>query len=259
MSKLNKRLRSQDAFVDSPIGENLNFAAAEAYKLLRANLTFSLPANEGGCKVVGITSSVPSEGKSTTAINLAYSIAETGKKVLLIDADMRLPTLYRRLGIASSPGLSNLLAGLSNGADVLRSSGLHENLHAIVAGDIPPNPNELLASDMMGRLIKSLSSSYDYIIFDLPPVTSVSDGLVISDHLDGVIVVVRRNFCDKHSLQEAMRYMRFRNVKILGFVLTRSQHHGKYYKRSSNNSYKYGRQYSKIKSPVSFDRTDKRK
>lgn len=240
MSIISKKA-SGAAAENSPIGANLSFAAAEAYKLLRANLMFSLAGNHPKCRVVGVTSSIPSEGKSTTAINLAYSIAETGKRVLLIDGDMRLPTLAKRLNITRAPGLSNLLAGLCSGSDVLRASGLHDNLHVITAGDIPPNPSELLGSELMEKVVESLAKNYDYIIFDLPPVTSVSDGLVIAKLLDGLILVVRRNYCDQQSLAETMRQIEFRNAKILGFVLTRSEITHKHYKKYKKGySYGYG-------------------
>lgn len=225
---------------NTSIGADLSFAASEAYKLLRANLIFSLPSNDNKCRVVGITSSMPTEGKTTTAINLAYSIAETDKKVLLVDGDMRLPTVAKHLNIAQAPGLSNLLAGLSTGSDVLKPSGIHENLHVIPSGDIPPNPSELLGSDLMEKVIRSLSANFDYIIFDLPPVASVSDGLVLSKLLDGMILVVRRNYCDRQTLAEAMRQIEFHNVKILGFVLTRSQVSKKYYKKYKKYGYGYG-------------------
>lgn len=243
MSLFGKKAVAGDADMLSNIGPDLSFAAAEAYKLLRANLLFSLPANENKCRVVGTTSSIPSEGKTTTGINLAYSIAETGKKVLLIDADMRLPTLAKRLNLAPAPGLSNLLAGMSTGNDVLRASGLHENLHVICAGDIPPNPSELLGCELMEKVIASLSRNYDYILFDLPPVTTVSDGLVLSKLLDGMVVVVRRGYCDRQSLAEAMRQIQFHNVKVLGFVMTRSQiAHKSYrkYKKYGKDGYGYG-------------------
>lgn len=121
------------------LGDRLSFAASEAYKLLRTNLTFALP-DEQRCRVVGITSASRSEGKSTTSINLAYTIAETGKRVLLVEADMRRPNLARRLAIDPAPGLSNLLAGLCREGDVIQDVGLLENLKVITSGDVPPNP-----------------------------------------------------------------------------------------------------------------------
>lgn len=240
MSLFKKKKVGRDIDASSKIGSELSFAAAEAYKLLRANLLFSLPAKDNRCRVVGITSSIPMEGKTTTIINLAYSIAETGKKVLLIDADMRLPTLAKKLNIQISPGLSNLLAGMSVGNDVIRSSGIHDDLHVICAGDIPPNPSELLGSDLMEKVIVALSKSYDYILFDLPPITTVSDGLVLSKWLDGMVMVVRRGFCDRQSLAEAMRQIEFHNVKVLGFVFTRSEIAHKSYRKYKQDGYGYG-------------------
>ncbi len=225
------------------LGTNLNFAASEAYKLLRANLLFSLPDNDDKCKIFGITSSMPSEGKSTTAVNLALSIAETGKRVLLIEGDMRLPVMSKRLETRRAPGLSNLLAGLCTDKEAVCESGLSNNLFVIVGGDIPPNPSELLGSDRMAKLVEALAPGFDYIIFDLPPLTSVSDGLVLSKLLDGMIVVVRRDYCDQQSLAETVRQLEFQKIKILGFVLTRSETGKKVYKKYKKSGYNYGYNY----------------
>ena len=132
------------------LGDRLSFAASEAYKLLRTNLTFALP-DENKCRVVGVTSAMRGEGKSTTSINLAYTLAEAGKRVLLIEADMRRPNLARRLAIDPAPGLSNLLAGLCQERDVIQDVGLLDSLKVITSGDIPPNPSELLGSDRIDR------------------------------------------------------------------------------------------------------------
>ena len=171
------------------IGANLSFAAAEAYKLLRTNLEFSLPTGSG-CQVIGVTSPLKGEGKSTTSINIAYTMAQTGKRVLLIEADLRLPTMARRLRIQPKPGLTSLMVGQCSGNDVLQKSGLNPNLWVITAGDTPPNPAELLGSNPMTMTLKTMSKIFDIIIVDLPPVTIVSDPLIVTKHLDGIIVVV---------------------------------------------------------------------
>lgn len=171
------------------IGANLSFAAAEAYKLLRTNLEFSLPTGSG-CQVIGVTSPLKGEGKSTTSINIAYTMAQTGKRVLLIEADLRLPTMARRLRIQPKPGLTSLMVGQCSGNDVLQKSGLNPNLWVITAGDTPPNPAELLGSNPMTMTLKTMSKIFDIIIVDLPPVTIVSDTLIVTKHLDGIIVVV---------------------------------------------------------------------
>ena len=211
------------------LGPNLSFAAAEAYKLLRTNLEFSLPANNG-CQIIGVTSALRGEGKSTTSINIAYTIAQTGKKVLLLEADLRLPTVAKRLRIHTRPGLSIWMVGQCNGNDVLQSSGLNPNLWVITAGDTPPNPAELLGSDPMAAVLKALSESFEIIVVDLPPVTAVSDALIVSKHLNGMIVVVRQNYCERSAVGEVVRQLRFAGTKILGFVMTGADTQKKTYK-----------------------------
>lgn len=215
------------------IGENLNFGAAEAYKLLRTNLDFALP---GGSEhlILGVTSSIPGEGKSTTTINIAYTMAQTGKKVLLIEGDMRLSVLAKRLRIHSRPGLTNLLVGQCGGNDVLQKSGLNPNLWVVTAGDTPPNPAELLGSHPMEVTLKAMSELFDVVIVDLPPISAVSDALIISKHLDGIMVVVRQDYATKPVLDEAIRQLRFAGAKILGFVMTDADTQKKGYKRYGN-------------------------
>lgn len=212
------------------LGSNLNFAAAEAYKLLRTNLDFSLPG-EKKCKVIGVTSALRGEGKSTTSVNIAYTMAQNGGKVLLIEADLRLPTLAKRVRVASRPGLSNLLVGQCNGNDTLQRSGLINNLWVMTAGDIPPNPAELLGSVNMAATVNALADVFDAIIIDLPPVSAVSDALIISKLVDGMLIVVRQDYCDRHSADEVVRQLRFVDVKILGFVMTGADTQKKNYKR----------------------------
>jgi len=212
------------------IGSNLTFAAAEAYKLLRTNLNFSLP-EVNGCKIIGVTSALRGEGKSTTSVNIAYTMAQTGHKVLLLEADMRLPTLSKRLRVASAPGLSNLLAGQCGGNDILQKSGLLPNLWVTTAGDLPPNPAELLGSGNMEVTMKALADIFDVIIVDLPPVTAVSDAVVVSKMVQGMIVVVRQDYCDRASVDEVVRQLRFVDAKILGFVMTGANTQAKTYKR----------------------------
>lgn len=221
------------------IGDRLNFAASEAYKLLRTNLMFALP-DEKKCRVVGLTSSVSGEGKSTTAINLAYSIAQTGKRVLIVEADMRLPTISEKLGLKRNQGLSNLLAGLSSGAEVMQPSGLHDNLWVITAGDIPPNPSELLGSEQMRVTIEVLGKDFDFILVDLPPVNAVSDPLIVSKLVSGMILVVRQDYSSRRLLSDAVRQLEFANAKVLGFVMTGATTGTKKYGKKNHYGYGYG-------------------
>lgn len=216
------------------LGSGLNFASAEAYKLLRTNLSFSLPvAGEGGhCRVIGVTSSVAGEAKSTTAINLAYTMAQTNKQVLLLEADLRLPTVAKRLQIKQAPGLSNLLVGQCSGNDVLQESGLIPNLWVATAGNLPPNPAELVGSKRMNMAVKAFSDVFDVIIVDLPPINVVTDALLLNDVTDGMIHVVRQGYCDKRALDEAVSQLRFAGTKVLGFVMTDADTQEKsYYKK----------------------------
>ena len=196
-------------------GSDLDYASAEAYNLLRTNLLFTIPAKEGG-RIIGVTSSVPTEGKTFSTINMSYSLAEAGYKVILVDCDMRRSSVAKSLKKPVSPGLSNLL--IDSDKAVIHKGVLHPNLSGVRAGDIPPNPSELLGTERMHDLLEYFSKEYDYVIVDLPPVTAVSDPLVVSKYLDGIVIVVRHNFTRKSELMEAIRQLRFTGVHILGFI-----------------------------------------
>lgn len=200
------------------LANKLNFASQEAYKLLRTNLMFST-CDEEKCKIIGLTSALRGEGKSTTAINLSYVLAEANKKTLLIEADMRLPRIQRLLQFQETVGLSNVLAGVNKLEEAIRRGVFWDTLSILPSGESPPNPSELLSSMKMKHILSTLAEDYDYIIIDLPPITAVSDGLAISTLLSGMIVVVRPDYCDRHALADTMRQMEFLNVKILGFVM----------------------------------------
>lgn len=231
--------------VRSMFGPNLNFAATEAYKLLRTNLMFSF-SDEDQCHVIGITSSVQSEGKSSTACNTAYALAEAGAKVLLLEADLRRPSIGSKLGLAKTPGVTNLLISKVDFQDVVQRCSLAPKVDIITSGDLPPNPSELLGSARMGRLMEQLKQQYEYIIIDLPPVTVVSDAIAISKLLDGVVMVVRSTVSDRKLLAEALRQLNMVNIRILGFVY-RDTDAGKkkYGYRYSKKYYKYYAEYNK--------------
>lgn len=212
-------------------GRDLSFAAAEAYKLLRTNILFALP-DEKRCRIIGVTSASSGEGKSTTVLNLSYMLAEAGERVLLIEGDMRLPTISKQLNLQPSPGLSNVLAGLNGVKEALQESGVHKRLQVISSGDIPPNPSELLGSKSIRILMEVLSGNYDFIVIDLPPVTEVSDALVASKLTDGIIVVVRQNYASRRALADTMQQLKYADAKVLGFVMNRAgAGKGKKYRR----------------------------
>ena len=197
------------------LNEKTPFATREAYRTLRTNIRFALQGE--GCKKFCITSSSQGEGKSITMLNLAITFAEAGQRVLLIDADMRRPAIARLLVEKSTPGLSNILAGLATEQEALRKE-VYPNLDVIYSGDIPPNPAELLDSDRMRELLEKLSKWYDYILVDTPPVNIVSDACVVSNMLDGVLVLARQGRSRKDSLKRAVNHLELAGVKILGCI-----------------------------------------
>lgn len=220
--------------------KNLEFTATEQYKILRANLSFTIPENVK-CPIIGVTSSIRGEGKSTTAVNLSYVLAENGKKVLLIDGDLRIPSIAKKMGIESAPGLTNLLMRFESRQLVSFQSSILENWYIIPAGNIPPNPSELLGSAKMEKLLENLSEEFDYIIIDLPPVNIVSDALAISRYITGMILVVREEYTEKKEFEACSRQLELSNVKVLGCVMngakTGSGSYGKY--RRYYKKYKY--------------------
>ena len=221
---------------------NLEFTATEQYKLIRTNLDFTLPENEK-CSVIGVTSSMRGEGKSTTAVNLSYVLAEKGSKVLLIDADLRIPSIAKKLDIDSAPGLADLLKG--KGAQIEEfQSYLLPNWCILPSGDIPPNPSELLGSSRMEKLLNQLRSMFDYIIIDLPPVNLVSDAVSISSLISGMIVVIREEYTEKKELERCFRQLKLSNVNVLGCVMNEAKSGGGSYKKYKKyRYYKYYRYY----------------
>jgi capsular exopolysaccharide synthesis family protein len=225
--------------------KNLEFTATEQYKVIRANLDFTLPEDEK-CPVIGVTSSMRGEGKSTTAVNLAYVFAEKGSRVLLIDADLRIPSIAKKLDIESSPGLADLLRG--RGAQVSEfKSPLHNNWFVLPSGDIPPNPSELLGSSRMASILAKFREMFDYIIIDLPPVNIVSDAVAISSLISGMIVVIREEYTEKKELERCFRQLKLSNVNILGCVMNEAKTGGGSY--GKYKKYKYYKYYKYYKTP----------
>lgn len=229
------------------VGGNISFAAAEAYKLLRTKLLFSF-ADEKPCHIIGVSSAMPGEGKSLTSINVAYSMAQLGKRVLLIDCDLRRPSLTEKLPINKIPGLSDYLAGISTADNLVQVCSLMQDtyvFHVIAPGRVPPNPLELLSSAKMEKMLERLQSTYDYIILDLPPVGEVSDALAIAKNTDGILLVVRQNYCDRIALNTAVRQFEFVDAKLLGTVFNCTAEDGSGYKRKYYKRSYYGKKQKK--------------
>lgn len=192
------------------------FAVQEAYKTLRTNLIFSAAGE--GCKVILVTSPDQGEAKSTTAMNVAIAFARNKDKVLLIDCDLRMPTIAQKLELRAAPGLTDFLVGQSPVSETVRvtSSGMH----VMPAGTVPPNPSELLGSENMKKLIAALRKHYDYIILDTPPVSLLTDAVVLSPVCDGVVLVSRQGQSSYKNMHEAVRRLEFAQARLLGFVMT---------------------------------------
>ena len=213
------------------LSENSTFYVQESYKTLRTNIRFFL--SREGCKKFCITSGLAGEGKSITILNLAISFAQTGQRVLLIDADMRRPSLGRLLVEKTTPGLSSVLAGFCSEQDAIRRN-IYPNLDIIFSGEIPPNPSELLGNHRMQQLIERMSQQYDYILIDTPPVGIVSDTCVVAAHLDGVLFLVRQHRTEKEIVAKGVRQLEISGAKLMGFVLNGADVEG-----GSKNKYKY--------------------
>lgn len=230
------------------MGSGISFAAAEAYKMLRTKLQFSF-ADDNDCRIIGLSSALSGEGKSLSAVNLAYTLSQLNKKVLLIDCDMRRPTLAEKLRIMKNPGLSNLLTGQVSLERLVQDCGLRNEetaFHVITAGQNPPNPVELLSSAKMEKLLDDLRKMYDYVIIDLPPVGEVTDAMAMAKQIDGMLMIVRQNYCNRVVLAEAVQQFEFIDTRILGVVFNCTcEHTGKYGKKYYKRYYKrYGKNYS---------------
>ncbi|MBR3960652.1 MAG: polysaccharide biosynthesis tyrosine autokinase [Clostridia bacterium] len=203
------------------LGNRMSFAAAEANKLLRTKLLFSFVDGEKN-RVIGVSSSMTGEGKTITAINLAYSLAQLHKKVLLIDCDLRRPSVYKKLSIEKAPGLSEYLTGQLDNGQIVKLFEFKDSasgFDTIVSGENPPNPMELISSEKMRNLIEEFRNIYDYVIIDLPPIGEVSDSLAVADYVDGMLLVVRQNYCNRVALADAISQFEFVNTKLIGIAL----------------------------------------
>jgi capsular exopolysaccharide synthesis family protein len=227
------------------LNDKTAFVIQEAYKTARTNIIFSVAgAANDSCKVIAVTSANPGEGKTTSCINLAITFAQTGARVLLIDGDLRKPRIHQYLGVVKSEGLSTVLSKQKKFDEVVYKS-IRESLDVVASGSIPPNPAELLSSDAMGALIDKLKTQYDYIFFDTPPVTVVTDAAALSKYVDGLVLIVREGYTNHESIEHAINLLTIAEAKILGFFVNdieaSSSGYGAY--RSKGYGYKYGYRY----------------
>ena len=228
------------------------FAMREAYNGIRAKLLFTGRGEK--CPVFAVTSAMMHDGKTTNAVNLAISIATTAKRVLLIDGDMRKPTVHRYFGLENKNGLSEILAGLTNEVKIRKTDT--ENLHVLTSGQIPPNPAELFASKQMDNLLSYVKEYFDYVVIDTPPVNVVSDAVILAEKITGYVFVVQSGKNHFYELSYALDTLKQMNGNVVGFVLNDitgkgSSHYGSYRSRYSyygkhyyRRGYGYSRSYS---------------
>ena len=188
---------------------------AEAYRSLRSNIEYSSFDDEYRASVV--TSSVPGEGKSTTSGNLALSLAQSGNKVLLVDCDMRKPSIHKKFKISNSKGLTELIRGRSSFDEV--SYKYNENLTVITSGSKVPNPSELLASEVMNIFLQEARENFDYVVIDTPPVQLVTDAQILSSKADGTLLVVKAESTKKNQVASSVGLLRKVNATVMGTVL----------------------------------------
>lgn len=229
--------------IDADLDPGLKFRIEESYKSIRTNIMLSIIKN--GCKTIIVSSSNASEGKTTTSINLAISIAQADQRVLLIDGDLRKPKIHHYFSIPNAPGLTNYLSDTVNrktagNADLFNTIHPTEitNLSVLTSGSIPPNPAEILGSEPMAEFLKEISKHYDYIIVDTPPINLVSDALPLIRESDGIIIVVKSNASTHPELQKTLEALRFIDAKILGFVFNFTEN-----KKQRYGRYRYGKKY----------------
>lgn len=231
---LEQDLNSQNQVVTQTvvldIDDEMDFRMKEAYKTLRANLEFS----GEDVKVIAVTSCMPNEGKSSVSLNLAKAIAESGKRVILLDADLRRSVLVGRYKSGNVRfGLTHYLCGQRKFLEVYCSTDV-KNLFVAFSGPVPPNPSELLGGKYFQTLIKALRNIFDYVIIDTPPLGSVIDSAVVAKQCDGSIIVIASNEISYKLAQRVKKQLEVAECKILGCVLnkvnmSKKSYYGKYY------------------------------
>lgn len=198
------------------VSKNPKSSISEVYRLLRTKIPFFSKDQE--LRTVMVTSSQPGEGKTTTISNLAVTYAQEGKRVLLIDADMRKPSLHRVFSQMNHQGLSTFLRGESSIQEVVQETSI-ENLYLLPSGPVPANPSELIDSSGMRELLHQLKEQYDVILVDTPSVLSVSDSVIVSALCDGVIMVAAAGRVKREHLRKAKEQLDHVNARMLGIVL----------------------------------------
>lgn len=208
--------------------------AAESYRVLRTNINFA--SVDTPLRTLLVTSSTPGEGKTTTAINLAFAMVMDGKKVILLDTDLRRPTIHHLLGLGDIPGLTDVLGGQAQISDVLMQHNSVKGLMAMTAGAVAPNPSELLNSRKFHALLEQLTQQADMVIMDSPPTLAAADAQILASQADGVVLVVEPGETKKVAAKQTLALLRHARANVLGVAYNKmkSPPHGSYYYYGSN-------------------------
>ena len=262
---IKSKIDSKQTAMNISESRHVPFAVVEAYKAIRTNLTFLLATSE--TKVFGITSPEAGEGKSTTSVNMAIAFSQLGDKVLLIDADMRKSSIHKKLKVENNAGLSNVLAGFNNYSEVI--THINDTFDVITAGQVPPNPSELLGSARFKELVETVGREYSYVIIDTPPMDVVTDALVIAPHTAGLVLVVKDHVTPTDAINRAIEAAKFANINILGAVMNaanpksgrgygyRKYGYRKYgYRKYGYSKYGYGYGYGSTPTPKQTEQSE---
>lgn len=241
MSKSAKNNPQQEK-AKNVLNADSKFAIVEGYKIARTNLVFSLSAKDSNC--VALTSWSKGEGKSTATVNLAISFSKMGKRVLLIDTDLRRPNLHNLLKIRNEQGVTDVIAQLSR-FDAAVHHEVISCLDVLTSGPIPPNPSELLASNAFIELINQAKQEYDYVILDTPPLGVVADTLLLKDFVAGYVLVVRERLTTHGDIERALQSINLADSTVLGFLEVGCSLHSKGYGyKKYRYRYRYGYSYN---------------
>lgn len=204
---------------------DLKNPATEAYRVIRTSIQFAQAGKE--LKTLAVTSCMPNEGKSITVANLAVVLTQAGKSVLLLDCDMRNPTVHKNFNLSNKVGLSSCISMGTALSDAVQKTSI-EGLYALTGGVIPPNPSELLGSEQMKNVLQRAKEQYDYVLIDTPPVMPVTDALIVSRFVDGMILVIASAEVKVEMARDVKKQLVNAGANILGVVLNkvRSEHHG---------------------------------
>ena len=221
------------------IRKKVTFSIVEAYKNIRTNIIALMTKKDA--KVIAISSPNASEGKSTTALNIAITVSQLEKKVLIIDADAHRPSIHKKLKIENELGILNLIVDSSKFEEAIHSH--NDYLDVITCGTNTSKPSELLNSEKFDELLKEFKDKYDYIIIDTPPINPVSDALVIAQKADAIVLVVRAASTTHDAFKRASKSLSVLDLKIDGVIINGSDPHPKGYYKSKYSYYRYGKSY----------------